>query len=255
MGNSMIIKTAIALVLTASLAGGAVYYGTQDGVANGEVALDEHPHKKLETSTDDDGVENEDVQASDTEGMEEASVSTIDRLLNRDISSEADEISEVEEDTEIETTTTKTTITETVETDEDVQTFESIDAQESIQSNSSVALSENNFVDLNDKEEFIDLVLKKIEKIESSEIKDQAQFDLITYALKNQMYSRAADSIMKIENPSFRDKARGEYALGLVENNQVQAAFEVLEDVETDELRDVLKLKTIQAMIGYQSEQ
>lgn len=82
----MIFKTAIALLLTASLAGSAVYFGTQsEGEQNGAVSLGQHPHVDKVQTLEDDADSTEIVKVPLVEESQTASakVTTIERLLNR----------------------------------------------------------------------------------------------------------------------------------------------------------------------------
>lgn len=258
MDNSMIIKTAIALVLTASLAGGAVYFGTQDESADiGAVELSDHPHNNVEDMSD-----NELVEDAPMESSSEESSSAIDRLLGRSEqeelepaagpASKIEETSGLIEEEEIKDDMQETALIEDLEQTEQSSepALEVVDAESEIRANNGTAFEENNFVELKDKSELVELVKKEILKIESPEMKDQAYFDLVLYAIENDMYSTAANGILSIEKQEYRDSARGEYALGLIEDGQVQEAFKALEQIETENLKDVLQLKAIQALIA-----
>jgi N-acetyl-gamma-glutamylphosphate reductase len=135
----MIIKTAIALILTASLAGGVVYFGTQGETGqNGEVSLGNHPHKQVNDA------ETADV-AEAPEKYEEPSSSgnIIERLISRendeskpDSNAQDEDVKEVAIENDLETPEV-----------EQEQRIEVIDVQPDLRANNGTALEKNNFSD------------------------------------------------------------------------------------------------------------
>ena len=266
MGNSMIIKTAIALFLTASLAGSAVYFGTQNETdLTDEVRLGEHPHKTI----DDQDVDAEEPLQSLSPELAEESVNSnseetvIDRLLKRrsasDDTSSSSENESVEDAPNAGTTsiteTTTTTITEIVEVPDDeldsnIEVIgEGEDSRIVSEAEDQMTTQDIDFLNLDKVDRTISVVMAQIENIETTEIKDQAYFDVVTYALRHKKYANAGTAISKIGNMDFRDTARGQYAVALAKDGKTDEAFALLEDLEVDELRDVLRLKVIEAMI------
>jgi len=253
MGNSMIIKTAIALVLTASLAGGAVYYGTQDEVGqNGEVALDEHPHKQAEIVEE---TENEEDRISSETDIQEDTASTIDRLLNRnsedktpevsnDISPQDEEevtVDEKEEDDRSNSTTTETTVTETIEIIEE--------KDEDVAAQNSFVEADENVINMERPDDLYDFAIDQAERITTPDIRDQAYLDIIDYASKNKDYNRAQSTTSKILKVQMRDKARKRIAISMAQRGMAAGAIEEIEKVEIEESRDIMRLQVLQALI------
>ncbi|NNC36038.1 MAG: hypothetical protein HKO02_01165 [Hyphomonadaceae bacterium] len=258
----MVVKTAIALLLTASLAGGVVYFGTQDdGAQTGEIALNDHPHKKVvdseQSSQNNDETLSQGITDDETSEVSDENDNVINRLLGRTDDQEDQDQSVAEAITdetsaiinEIEPEAAQDQTSEQFEPALDPE-LESVDPETEIQSNNGRLLNDSNFGGLKNKSELVELVQKQILKIDSPEIKDQAYFDLVLYAVENGMYSTAMNAVLSIEKKEYRDSARGEYALGLIEDGRVEEAFKALEQIETENLKDVLQLKAVQALIG-----
>jgi len=254
MGNSMIVKTALATLLTASLAGGVVYYGTQSPVSTGnEVSLEPHPHKTVKVTESNTGAEKTD---SEETAISEPAERVIDKMLKRD----AGETATTTETTEIETTTTIVDETQDVAISDDVNDYEQAepdetesdpispfevsDAIETIdKAYESAALAEI------DKHNLIKTVYEQADTIQTPELRDQAYLDVVTYAIRHKLYGAANKAITKIDQVPFRDTARARIAISLAKGGNIQDAFTLIDKVETEELRDIMRLQVIEAMI------
>jgi len=254
MGNSMIIKTALATLITASLAGSVVYYGTHESSsASNEVMLDSHPHSSAKM------VEDEIVQDNGSIDEDRSSERVIDKLLKRDADKET---------VTTETTTTETTITETTVMDdaEEIMPVEQAESDPSMPASGDEDVKE---VDVEvaypiqtiddgyeklamaeiGKNNLLDTVFAQAEIIKAAELKDQAYLDIVTYAVTHKLYSASDKAMEKIGQVELRDTARSQIAISLAKDGNTTEAFALIDQVETEELRDIMRLQVIEAMI------
>lgn len=91
--------------------------------------------------------------------------------------------------------------------------------------------------------------MNQVENIETPELKDRAYMAIVDYAVMHKYYGRAKQALGKIRQTELRDTARSRVAIALAKAGKSDAAFEMVEAVEVEELRDVIRLQTIEAMI------
>lgn len=96
----------------------------------------------------------------------------------------------------------------------------------------------------------IDAVFEQAENISQPDLRDRAYLDLVDYATSKGMFEEAERAALKIKQIELRDTARSRIAMGLARFGKSEQAFSLIEDVEIDELRDVMRLQVIEALLG-----
>lgn len=96
----------------------------------------------------------------------------------------------------------------------------------------------------------INAVFAEAEKIGQSDLRDRAYLDLTDYATSKGMFGEAEKAALKIQQVELRDTARSRIAMGLARFGKSDEAFELIEEVEIEELRDVMRLQVIEALLG-----
>lgn len=96
----------------------------------------------------------------------------------------------------------------------------------------------------------IDAVFEQAEIIMQPDLRDRAYLDLVDYATSKGMFGEAKKAAMKIQQIELRDTARSRIAMGLARFGKSDDAFALIEEVEIDELRDVMRVQVIEALLG-----
>lgn len=96
----------------------------------------------------------------------------------------------------------------------------------------------------------IDTVFTQAEAIEQVDLRDRAYLDLTDYATNKGMFEDAQKAALLIQQPELRDTARSRIAMGMARYGLSDEAFALIEDVEIRELRDVMRLQVIEALLG-----
>ncbi len=81
-------------------------------------------------------------------------------------------------------------------------------------------------------------------------MKDRAYLDLSDYATNKGLFDDAQRAALKINQPELRDTARSRIAMGMARYGMSDEAFSLIEQVEIQELRDVMRLQVIEALLG-----
>lgn len=87
------------------------------------------------------------------------------------------------------------------------------------------------------------------QQISDESMRDQAYMGLIDYASHEGLFSEAEQAIANIKQVEFRDTARSRIANAYAQKGHSDAAFALIDQVEVDELRDVIRLQAIEALI------
>ncbi len=96
----------------------------------------------------------------------------------------------------------------------------------------------------------IRVVFKEAENITQPDLRDRAYLDLADYATNKGMFKQAERAALKIKQIELRDTARSRIAMGLARFGHSDDAFALIEQVEVEELRDVMRLQVIEALLG-----
>jgi len=224
----MIIKSALALLLTASFAGGAVYYGSIPGeegkTDNGAAPTVQTPPAQAD---DDEKYIDKFVKPDDepapNEPQDESPSNDLDRLLDleADLPDAPKTSSEVKMDSEIIMPNPA---------GEDTQDLPHTATKPEI-------------------DDVIEMVLAQTEMMQAQELKDQAYLDLVDFAARHKDYDQALAILDNINQTELRDTARARIAIAIAKDGEAQRAFAIIDTVEIDQLRDVMRLQVIEALI------
>lgn len=92
-------------------------------------------------------------------------------------------------------------------------------------------------------------VMEQAEKMTQKDIKDRVYFDVVDYALSENLFTAAGSAMELITQPGLRDTARANIAVAFAKQGDADTAFEMIDAVEVDELRDVMRLQVIEALL------
>ncbi len=96
----------------------------------------------------------------------------------------------------------------------------------------------------------IKVVFEQALNIEQIDLRDRAYLDLSDYATSKGLFGQAERAALKINQVELRDTARSRIAMGLARYGKSDEAFALIEAVEVSELRDVMRLQVIEALLG-----
>ena len=74
------------------------------------------------------------------------------------------------------------------------------------------------------------------------------------YALSEGLFNPASAAMEKIRQVELRDTARAQIAIELATRGDSASAFSLIDEVEVDELRDIMRLQVIEALIAPRPE-
>ena len=96
----------------------------------------------------------------------------------------------------------------------------------------------------------IEAAFEQAERITNPTMRDQAYLGLSDFATSKGLFDEALKAALKIEKVDWRDTARSRIAMQMARVGQADDAFELIDQVEVKELRDVMRLQVIEALLG-----
>ena len=94
----------------------------------------------------------------------------------------------------------------------------------------------------------IALVNIQIEKLSDEDMRDQANLDVVNYALRHNLMDEARFAMIGIGQIEIRETARSRIAVALAKAGEIEDAFKLIDQVEIEGLRDVMRLQVIEAI-------
>ena len=239
----MIIKSALALLVTASFAGGAVYYGStpvDESSIESMPAAAQTPPEKLDEEKYIDRFVKPDAESAPDEEQDENGRSDLDKLL--DMEADVPDAPETAPET-----------TSDVEMDvEVIVSSPAADGQQDLPRTETVTVTKivaTTATETSSNDEIIEMVLAQTEMIGTQELKDQAYLDIVDYAARHRDYDTALTVLGNIKQTELRDTARARTAIAIAKDGDAARAFGIIDTVEIDQLRDVMRLQVIEALI------
>ena len=95
----------------------------------------------------------------------------------------------------------------------------------------------------------ISAVMAQAEQIKQKELRDRAYLDIVDYSVSENIFSAAKIAMTEINQAELRDTARSRIAIAYAQLGDPASAFALIDAVEVDELRDVMRLQVIEALI------
>ena len=92
-------------------------------------------------------------------------------------------------------------------------------------------------------------VMEQAKKMQQPDLKDRVYFDVVDFALSEDLFTPANTAMALIKQPGLRDTARANIAVAFAKKGDSETAFELIDAVEVDELRDVMRLQVIEVLI------
>ncbi len=92
-------------------------------------------------------------------------------------------------------------------------------------------------------------VMEQTELMTQPDLKDRAYLGIVDFALSEDLFTSASTAMEKIAQVELRDTARSRIAIALADKGDSDAAFAQIDAVEVDELRDIMRLQVIEALI------
>lgn len=101
-------------------------------------------------------------------------------------------------------------------------------------------------------DEIINIVMTEAGNIKKPELRDQAYFEIVDYALGQGNFVDAETALKKIEQVELRYTAKSRIAVAFAQKGLSGMAFKIISSVDEPELRDFMRLQVIEAMIAPQ---
>jgi hypothetical protein len=93
-----------------------------------------------------------------------------------------------------------------------------------------------------------DALLEQAALLEIDDARDDAYLNILNFALSEGRYDVAAELVDKLSAPPLRDTARQRIGISHAEAGRTDKAFSVLDDIEIKELADPIRLEIIRAV-------
>lgn len=85
-------------------------------------------------------------------------------------------------------------------------------------------------------------------EIDQLELRDQAYYDIIIYALGHNEYGAAKSTLKLLERPDLRENVKLRIAQRYAETGDLQSAFAMVETIEAEEFKDIMRLQIISTL-------
>lgn len=108
-------------------------------------------------------------------------------------------------------------------------------------------LEPNNAATVNPKH-IVALVNLQIAKLTDQDMRDQANLDIVNYAVRHGLMEEATSAMSEISQIELRETARSRIAVALAKSGKTKEAFALVDKVEIEGLRDVMRLQVIEAI-------
>jgi hypothetical protein len=93
-----------------------------------------------------------------------------------------------------------------------------------------------------------DALLEQAALVDIDDARDDAYLNILNFALSEGRYEVAADLVGKLSAPALRDTARQRIGISHAKAGRTNKAFAVLDDIEIQELADPIRLEIIRAV-------
>jgi len=100
--------------------------------------------------------------------------------------------------------------------------------------------------------ELVTTVMREAAEINKSELRDQAYFEIVEYALSQGDFASAEMALSDIEQVEMAYTAKSRMAVSFAQKGMSGMAFKLIDSVDEVELRDFMRLQVIEAMIAPQ---
>jgi len=248
----MVIKTFIAATCTALFAGGLVYFSTDPADPGGKIAIDNSAAVSPETAQKkdiyaryigSDGNEAPEIaQLANTPPTETAKSENPYIVIEEDVEVSSSEVLPAQEISRLPVEAPQ--VAEPPRTSKPVvKKIGNSDRRPPVRKKQTQNAN-------GPAEQRIEVVFEQAENITQPDLRDRAYLDLADYATSKGLFDSAQEAALKINQVELRDTARSRIAMGMARYGKSDEAFALIEAVEVDELRDVMRLQVIEALLG-----
>lgn len=100
------------------------------------------------------------------------------------------------------------------------------------------------------RDRILSVAFEEAGRITKPELRDQAYFGILEYALRQENFVEAEQALAKIEQVDMSYTAKSRIAVAFAQKGLSSMAFKTINSVEEPELRDFMRLQVIEAMIA-----
>lgn len=104
-----------------------------------------------------------------------------------------------------------------------------------------------------DQNSVITTVMKQAASISKPELRDQAYFEIVDYALMQNDFTAAEEALSNIVQEDINYTAKSRIAVAFAQRGMAGMAFATIDSVDDAELRDFMRLQVIQALVSPQN--
>ena len=99
----------------------------------------------------------------------------------------------------------------------------------------------------------IGIIMREAEEIGSTDLRDRAYLNVVDYALMHGYFGKAKAALAKISQPEIRETARSRIAVKYAGTGNPEAAFDLVDNVEMTDFKDAMRIQIIEALIAAES--
>ncbi|MGB0906304.1 MAG: hypothetical protein ACPGVT_02330 [Maricaulaceae bacterium] len=100
----------------------------------------------------------------------------------------------------------------------------------------------------------VNTVMNEVEDMQKAELRDQAYYEVVEYALVHGLFAEALKAHDSIEQEELGYTARAQIAVAYAKKGRSEKAFNMIDEVEDPQLRDFMRLQVIEALISTDSD-
>lgn len=97
-------------------------------------------------------------------------------------------------------------------------------------------------------------VLEEAQKLQVTDMRNDAMFEILDYAIDRGDFDEAKMVVDELSSPELRDTARARIGKSLATRGDMRGAFSLLDDIEIDELAAPIRLEVIAALMATRDE-
>ena len=99
----------------------------------------------------------------------------------------------------------------------------------------------------------IGIIMREAAQIESTDLRDRAYLSAVDYALSHKYFGKAKEALEQISQPELRETARSRIGVHYAGTGNPEAAFDLVDSVEMKDFKDAMRIQIIEALIAAES--
>lgn len=99
----------------------------------------------------------------------------------------------------------------------------------------------------------LEIIMREAAQIESTDLRDRAYLSAVDFALSHKYFGKAKEALEEISQPELRETARSRIGVHYAGSGNPEAAFDLVDSVEISDFKDAMRIQIIEALIAAES--